>query len=214
MVTTETRTRTETEPNYFSSRYYNDQEDEVNQISTPTYTPSSYTYEDEDDEPAYEVEREYNSREENEVDSGYRVVNSGLTEIKRKENVLVNENYEKQRISLSPRLKIAFSVACVVFALLVAFVIYNAVAIGNAKAQIAQVSQEVSAESQVINELESEYNYLGTDQTIKNSLGNEYVYATSTNKVYVDAPVLDEVVETKTPTNWFNGLCEFLSSLF
>ena len=102
----------------------------------------------------------------------------------------------------------------VLSALLVAFVIYNAVAIGNAKAQIAQVSQEVSAESQVINELESEYNYLGTDQTIKNSLGNEYVYATSTNKVYVDAPVLDEVVETKTPTNWFNGLCEFLSSLF
>jgi|GEM_PF-5014273 len=214
MVTTETRT--EQQPNYFSSRYYSTPEKDEEESFTTTYQPTNsyYTYDTTTDtEPAYEVEQEYTSSTDNaEEESEYRLVTPKFRSVYTHENALSEVKQEKQ--ALSPRLKIVMSVASIIFVLLVAFVIYNAVSIGAINSQIASAQQEVVAQTQVINELEKEYTELGSADAIINGVGREFGFANSDNTFFVEAPTLDEVNVITSPTNWFNEVCKFFSSLF
>ena len=215
MVITERETETKQTPNYFSSRYYPDQTEEESYSSYGngySYQPQTYTQED--DEPAYSVESEYVSNDETENEkSGYRVVTPQFVNVNKKSTV--NSLHKTQaKAKLSPRLKIAMTVTSLIFVLLCAFIVYNAISIGSVNAQIAAAQAQVRLEQQVINGLETEYNSLGSAETIKESVGSSFKMATSEDIVYQEAPGLEEPVAFNAPDNWFNRICEFLSRLF
>lgn len=217
MVITERETETKQTPNYFSSRYYPEQTDEEESYSSygngySSYQPQTYTQDDE--EPAFSVESEYLSNDEQETNkSDYRVVTPRFVNVNRQEAVNAEQKtYLNAR--LSPRLKIAMTVVSLVFVLLFAFVIYNAIAIGNVNSQIASAQTQVRNEQRVINELEAEYNSLGSADTIRENVGSSFKVATSDDIVYQEAPIIDQPVEFNAPDNWFNQVCEFLSRLF
>ena len=228
-MVTATRTRTEEErPNYsygtqrsFIADEDEDEEDnnygKVNYFSSSPYT--AVKEDEEDDEPAFEIQKRYNTDEDDDEDeyetdvykkNGYVLSKNGLLEVNRE----TTNSAPEKRVKLTPRMKIAICCYSIIVALLIGFAIYNAVAIGSASSALASSQIEVASQQEVINGLEEEYNYLGTNEIIKSKLSSDYVKLDGTNSVIIESPVLDEVETFDAPSNWFNSICEFLSSLF
>lgn len=216
MVITEQETEKKVAPNYFSNRFYTDTDtDDESDYSSSNYVNkySSYNTTTEDDEPAFSVESEYKSQDDDEDEvSQYRVVTPNFITVEKK-NVLSSKDASTSS-KLSPRLKIALTVTSLVFALMIALVIYNAIAIGNMKKSNNQTAYKIQQQETVITNLESEYNSLGTADNIMQSLGESYVRAGQNNTYYVSTPELDEQIVLEAPSNWFDSVCEFFARLF
>ncbi|MBQ7453041.1 MAG: hypothetical protein IJS68_02100 [Clostridia bacterium] len=226
-MVTATRTRTEEEkPTYSYGRQRsfidedNDEEDNYGKVNYFSSSPYTAVKEDEDDEPAFEIQQRYNTddedEDENETDvykkNGYVLSRNGLLEVNR-ENSSAEYDVAK-KVKLTPRMKIALCCYSLIVALLIGFAIYNVVAINNASSMIASSQIEIASKQDVINGLEEEYNALGTSETIKSKLSSDYVELNGTNSVVVESPVLDEIEVFDAPSNWFDSICEFFSSLF
>lgn len=214
MVTTQSRTRTTERYPIFGNNAYSptneDEEEENLQTSTltmPSYNNSFTTTTD--TEPAFEIEKEYNSKVEEEQEE-FRVVTPAMQQVQRKQVITQTKSATK----LSPRLKIMITVYSLVVALLIGFAIYNAVAISSGTAILASKQVEVSASAEVINNLQAQYNELGTEQAIKDQVSGEFIEADSSNTIIVARPELDVTTSYQAPTNWFDKICEFFSSLF
>lgn len=215
MVSTQTRTETLEDEEYGNRRFVQtsiDEDEEVsgNRFSMPSFN-SSWTTTTET-EPAFEIEKEYNGQEE-ERQEDFRVAKDAMHEVERKQQVIA-PGVPKTRTKLSPRLKIMMTVYSLVVALLIGFAIYNAVAISSGVSGLASKKIEVSASAEVINNLQAQYNELGTEQTIKDKVAGEFIDADGSNTIIIDKPQLDAVKVYEAPTNWFDKLCEFFSGLF
>ena len=214
MVITEQETEKKVEPNYFSSQNYGTETDYSNYSNTfSNYT--SPTYIEEDDEPAFSVESEYNTNDNPSAEvNPYRVVTPSFITVNRQHETQAQNEVIMKKQKLSPRLKIALTVTSLVFVLLVAFVIYNAIAIGNLNREIANATNALRQEEMVITSLENEYNGLGTAESIRQGLSDNYVYADESNTYYLSMPELDAPTQLEAPNNWFNSICEFFARLF
>lgn len=102
-----------------------------------------------------------------------------------------------------------------IIALLGFLLIYNAFAIGALTASIAITEAEIVAEQQSVNELKQQLNELNNEESIMQRVqeagfsSNSSVVDTSGYEVIGSNPVVYE-----SQTNWFDRVCEFISSLF
>ncbi|MBQ7579462.1 MAG: hypothetical protein IJT25_02910 [Clostridia bacterium] len=221
-MVTETSTETRRVPSWQTSSYDEDEDDyntTPNFFSSRPYTQTQVEDSDEEEtEPAFEIEKNYSSSDEEDEEENEKqdfvMAKKGLLDVRRKQEAQpIIESVSKPK--LSARLKIALTVYSLVLALIVGFAIYNTVAISSMGNSINATSYEISMEQGVINDLEAEYNELGTSASIKERVPNGYVeIVDGENSFSSIAPVLDEEEVISLDSNWFDKVCEFFSSLF
>lgn len=102
-----------------------------------------------------------------------------------------------------------------IIALLGFLLIYNAIAIGALTASIAMTEAEIVAEQQSVNELKQQLNELNNEESIMKRVeeagfsSNVSAVDTSGYEVVKSTPITYE-----SQSNWFDRVCEFISSLF
>ena len=219
-MVTETSTQTRRVPSWRLSDFDNDDEDDgYNYAKTnlyqPSYTQTSIDEDEDDQDTAFEVEKNYNSTDyDDEEDSKpeFVMARKGLLEVDRPYRA---EVAPKAKTQLSARMKIVLTVYSLVIALIVGFAIYNTVAISNLNGTINATAYEISESQEVINGLEAEYNELGTSAVIEGKVPNNFVeIEEGVNSFSKTAPILDAEETIEVESNWFDKICQFFSSLF
>lgn len=180
--------------------------------SVPTYTNYSSTQTDEEEEtaPSYEVEREYNMDQlpEDEVIIPTFMPTLNSPQATKKETSDV-------KLRLNARGKIMASVFGVVFSLLVAFVIYNAVVIGQLSKTVEYLESEQLSRTAEISQLEKIYKHITSSESIATSAKNAGLsYSPEYNDITINLGKRPEIQSAEVSTNWFDKICEFFSELF
>ena len=102
----------------------------------------------------------------------------------------------------------------VIVTLLLAFLcIYNIFVINSIGSNISYLQEEVTQYEYDYAQVEGIYNNLTNKDNIQAEL-TEMGYGASSNIVAVSVPDKTEVIELQGETNWFDGLCNFLSQIF
>lgn len=179
-----------------------------------TDTTNEYTQET----PSYEVEKEYNVDELNgtKTDDNYLIVKTFMPYVERQkvEQEQPKQTFTQKKVKLNARGKIFVTMYAIVACLLVAFCIYNAVAIGAAKSAIAEKQIEYAQLANDVGVLDRTLTNLTSDENIKNSLPSGYHPPTSETTETVDIQERPKYVKVEKTTNWFDRVCEFFSNLF
>ncbi len=184
-------------------------------------TSPSQTYEDEQDDSAYEVEKEYNVND-------YMDSKSDQTDLKPIKSFMPKiygkpqeKAVEAEKVSVKPKLNsrgIIFASAISAIAImLVAFVIYNAIAIAGLKTTLNATELAYTASVTEVNTLDTTYNQVSSRENIINSLREEnpnLSTAEAGDYVQINAGTKTEVVDVEKTTNVFDKICNFLSNLF
>lgn len=201
--TTHTRTRTDRYGGYshVTNRSMFDEEYEQDSFQTV-----------ETDTPEFEVEKNYTFESDNDVRREENTRTMAMPSVIRAERQEQVES--KAKIKLRARGKIAITVYSIILASLIAFAIYNAVAIGNMQAEVAAKNQTYIAQSLVINELLDEYNKLGSEDRILLETEGEFFEPTQNDIVRVSKSSMETREKVNVESNWFEELCSFLSGLF
>lgn len=176
-----------------------------NEIDTPIETET----------PSYEYEREYvsnNNIETNEEKNPFKTSSFERLDIERV------KPRQKLTYKFNTHGKILLTVYSAICMILVAFVIFNAVQISNIKAVNKSNAEIISAKQEVINVLEDEYEYLGSDEGVSNRLSNDnyfknFVKQDDSNTVTIYLEDGESVPTYHAPSNWFDDICEFFSNL-
>lgn len=116
------------------------------------------------------------------------------------------------KVTLNARGRIIVSVIAICICALMAFMIGNAVAIGNLNYQINQQQEIVYQQQETVNGLQQEYDAL-TNGAQQAAIDSGYTQ-TIENAYSVDEVLELNRAETEIPGNWFDNLCNFLSNLF
>lgn len=205
MATTyETRTRTDRYGGYSSFRTQVAEDEEE-------YRPSSIF--DDNETPEFEVQKNYSMTSDNDVIQEENKTTMAMPSVIKKERVK-DEISSQSKLKIRARGKIAITVYSIILLTLIAFAIYNAVAINQMQALVTSKNQLYIAESVVINELIQEYNNLGSDERIMDEVEGEFIEPTENHIVRVSLGSMEERSETVVESNWFEELCSFLSNLF
>lgn len=184
-------------------------------------TSPSQTYEDEQDDSAYEVEKEYDVND-------YMDSKSDQTDLKPIKSFMPKiygkpqeKSVEAEKVSVKPKLNsrgIIFASAISAIAImLVAFVIYNAIAIAGLKTTLNATELAYTASVTEVNTLDTTYNQVSSRENIINSLREEnpnLSTAEAGDYVQINAGTKTEVVDVEKTTNVFDKICNFLSNLF
>lgn len=184
-------------------------------------TSPSQTYEDEQDDSAYEVEKEYDVND-------YMDSKSDQTDLKPIKSFMPKiygkpqeKAVEAEKVSVKPKLNsrgIIFASAISAIAImLVAFVIYNAIAIAGLKTTLNATELAYNASVTEVNTLDTTYNQVSSRENIINSLREEnpnLSTAEAGDYVQINAGTKTEVVDVEKTTNVFDKICNFLSNLF
>ncbi len=184
-------------------------------------TSPSQTYEDEQDDSAYEVEKEYDVND-------YMDSKSDQTDLKPIKSFMPKiygkpqeKAVEAEKVSVKPKLNsrgIIFASAISAIAImLVAFVIYNAIAIAGLKTTLNATELAYTASVTEVNTLDTTYNQVSSRENIINSLREEnpnLSTAEAGDYVQINAGTKTEVVDVEKTTNVFDKICNFLSNLF
>ena len=155
--------------------------------------------------------QENNEAQEYNKVSSFSDVNQ--TESKRMYVQTLDRKEESHKVfRLNARGKIAIAVFSIVFVVLVAFAIYNGIALSSLSTEVALKNQAVASQTVVINDLTREYNDLTVDVSDGISMG----YRQPVSSDYVEIVVSKRAAKntTQIESNWFDRLCEFLSNLF
>lgn len=205
-TTYETRTRTDRYGGYSSyrSRIEDDEQEEYVQTSTMF---------DDNETPEYEVQKNYSMYSDEDVVQEDRRVTMAMPSVIRKSHE-VQEVVPQAKLKLRARGKIAITVYSIILLTLIAFAIYNAVAINQMQALVAAKNQTYITQSVVINDLLEEYNNLGSDERILEEVEGVFIEPTENHIVRVSLGSMEERPETSVESNWFEELCKFLSGLF
>lgn len=164
----------------------------------------------EDEEDSSQLQENNEAQEYNKV-SSFSDVNQ--TESKRMYVQTLDRKEESHKVfRLNARGKIAIAVFSIVFVVLVAFAIYNGIALSSLSTEVALKNQAVASQTVVINDLTREYNDLTVDVSDGISMG----YRQPVSSDYVEIVVSKRAAKntTQIESNWFDRLCEFLSNLF
>jgi len=201
---TRTQTRTDRFGGYSSFRSpVVEEEEEYQQTST---------FFDDEETPEFEVQKNYNFSRHEDVTTDEEQVTMAMPNVIRKEKV--QEIQSESKVKLRARAKIAITVYSIILLSLIAFAIYNAVAINQMQAIVAAKNQTYITESIVINDLLEEYNSLGSSDRILSEVEGEFIEPTESNIIRVSRGSMEEREETQIESNWFEELCQFLSGLF
>lgn len=184
-------------------------------------TSPSQTYEDEQDDSAYEVEKEYDVNDYMDSKSDQadlKPIKSFMPKIYGKPQ---EKAVEAEKVSVKPKLNsrgIIFASAISAIAImLVAFVIYNAIAIAGLKTTLNATELAYTASVTEVNTLDTTYNQVSSRENIINSLREEnpnLSTAEAGDYVQINAGTKTEVVDVEKTTNVFDKICNFLSNLF
>ena len=183
---------------------------EVSYYQTPSYTQTQ--------EPAFEVEKQYTFDTSSYEQEETRTM--ATPSIQRNTEIVAREEETKVQIKtaakakLNARGKIMISVYSIVVAIIVAFCIYNAVAINGLQSDIAYKDGIVATQTEIVAGLQNTYNNLGLDDTIIASTAGEFKAPTDADIVKVGGFELTERPAAETQSNWFEDLCEAIRKLF
>jgi len=113
------------------------------------------------------------------------------------------------------RLVLGITTTAVVAVLLLFLCVYNIFVINGMNNSISYLQEEVISYEQELIVTEGFYNDLTNPTNIKNDIITELGYSGVTSNIEtVSLPEKVEVVELQGETNWFDGLCNFLSQIF
>ena len=113
------------------------------------------------------------------------------------------------------RLALGVTTTAIVTLLLVFLCVYNIFVINGIDNSIRYLQEEVISYEQTLVQSEGMYRQLTDPSNIKTEL-NEMGYSdiSSSNVVAVSVGDKAEVIELQGETNWFDGVCNFISQLF
>ncbi len=117
------------------------------------------------------------------------------------------------KVHLNARGKIIVSVLAICICALVAFMIGNIVTISSLNGVIAEKQQLVLEQQQVVSDLQKEYDDLG-DSTQQNAADNGYSQIDASQVTEVGGVAELEKPSAVIEGNWFDSLCNWLSTLF
>lgn len=198
----QTRTRTDRYGGYSNFSPERDDEEEY-------FSPSMF---DDEETPEFEVQKNYTMTGDSDVVREEERVTMKMPEVIRKTRK--EEVVSEAKIKIRARGKIAIAVYSIVLLTLIAFSIYNAVAINQMQDLVVQKNQTYITETVAYNDLLEEYNKLGSDERILGEVAGEFITPTETNVVRVSKGAMEERSQTQIESNWFEELCEFFSNLF
>ena len=146
----------------------------------------------------------------------YTFVNTFMPNVERRETIssVIQSNRKKvhkTKIKLNARGKIFACMYSIVAVLLVAFCIYNAVAISNIKNTLSQKEVEYAQELSDVNLLQKDYEEISFTQSTNQS---NFVAVNESNTVKVKMEKRPKFASIDETTNWFDRVCEFISNLF
>ena len=164
-----------------------------------------------DEEPLFEVEKEYNNFDKPELETRSKML---PTNVKKEEKVVESE--PAKDIKLSLRGKILAVVASLVTVLLLTLVIYNGVVLKEKRAEISSLQNELNVSLNELNTLEGNLFDAQSEEAVFKILKNAgSTLRKATNSDTVKFHVEEfEVTKYEAPSNWFDKLCDFLSGLF
>ena len=203
---TRTQTRTDRFGGYSSFRSpVVEEEEEYKQTST---------FFDDEETPEFEVQKNYSYARYDDVTTEEQERTMAMPNVIRQSKEKVQPVESESKVKLRARAKIAITVYSIILLSLIAFSIYNAVAINQMQALVDAKNQTYITESIVINDLLNEYNNLGSSDRILSEVEGEFIEPTENHIIRVSRGSMEEREETKIESNWFEELCEFLSGLF
>lgn len=211
-----TETETEQEQAQSAVYGYNYEPQETAVQDTSTY--DDYTMQQNYDEQSYYEPSTSTDFESGAEESGNEQTVRGiqLHDIQREQVEVVNLIKTKQKLALTPRMKIVATVFSIVTFALLFLIIFNFASLGSINSTIAERQTTVNELNLRINELKTQYNELSDDNNfIQEAEQRDYVFPDESNTYYVDSSQFynEESIE-KLPSNWFNDFCNFLSGLF
>lgn len=190
-------------------------------IMAPEFKPFSFGSEaptqNETQEPAFEVQKQYSFDTNSYVQEQEIVASMEMPTLQRHEEQQIVARSEQQivaRPKLNARGKIVVAVYSIVVAIIVAFCIYNAVAIRGLQGDVASKEQIVASQTQVITELQNTYNELGGDDYIASQVGDTFKTPTDADIVKVNGFEMVERPTEVSQNNWFESFCQSLRKLF
>lgn len=206
------------------------QEQSYNYLSFETETTSQATqtvqtdfnYETEEDDYSlksnfteqsnYEIkQQEVSSVREETSQTSYSPMNMPLIEQK------VEQSLEQsKRIELSARMKVVLASFIVIVSSLMFATIWNFIAVAKINSTLLANQETVSSLKVSIKDLTEEYNLLGDEETIKDiAKGDNFVDSDDNNTVEISLEnMFTEPEVPDVPSNWFNDVCNFLTTLF
>ena len=201
---TQTRTRTDRYGGYSQFGMQFDDQDQT----------EAFVELEENQDAAFEVQKNYSFGADDDIQTEEQTRIMAMPSVMRKTRVLETPETEG-KIKIRARGKIAITVYSIILVALIAFSIYNAVAINALQGDVALKNQTYISALADINALQAEYNELGLDETIFNKAGqNGFIQSTENDIVRVSKVEMDSREKVEVETNWFEELCQFLSGIF
>lgn len=215
------------EINYFGSNITTTTEKDVNSKQIFDYTQTEKdikkqtindTFDDYSAQQNFEEETNYDLKSQTDILQGesqeqtLRPINMPLIEKKIEQVAKVVET----PISLSARMKLLLVSFVVIVSSLLFATVWNFVAISKYNLSIANQGQTISELQISITDLTDEYNLLGDTEYLKQLIDDAgYISSDDSNTITI---TLDEMFEERVveeiPSNWFNDVCNFISSIF
>lgn len=198
---------TSTDNDFFTFNQTQTEEEQESTYETPQFNI--------DTTPVYELEKEYKVEELSPPNEGdeFCIVKTFMPNVQRKEQpVVTTPTVKKQRAVLNSRGKIFVSMYLLVATLLIAFCIYNAVAISSLSATISATQSEYNSIKNEVTLLESDYSNFNS--SMENLVPDNFNSISSSNTVSVSIKERPVYVEAESTTNAFDKICEFLSNIF
>ena len=205
-------TSTTTDDNYTQTGNQTDTQTTYSPYSSSSYADDYSVQGNYQGQSSYETTNNY---EEAQTTETYASTNYQIPTIAHEEQAVALTR-TKQRIYLSTRLKLIVSCFAIIMASLVFVSAWNFISANQIKSQIALNETEISALETRISNLVDEYNMINDESYMhQQAIEAGYEDSSETNTFYLQADSASETTrEYKLPSNWFNDVCEFLSSLF
>jgi cell division protein FtsL len=143
--------------------------------------------------------------------SAYKPINMPLIEKKIEETIEVSK-----QINLSARMKIVLVSFAIILCSLMFATVWNFVLAAKLNDAMMQNQVTISDLKVSIKSLTDEYNVLGDEETIREiAESSNFVESNDTNtfEILLDDMFL-EPIPPEVPTNWFDDVCDFITSLF
>lgn len=126
------------------------------------------------------------------------------------------EKLQEQPLVLNSKMKILLTSFIVIISSLIFAIVWNFVAAAKLNLQLENKSNTVSELQVSIKTLDEEYNILDNIDNLKEKIEEAgFIESNETNTITIS---LDEMYKEKTvseiPSNWFNDVCNFISSIF
>ena len=209
-----TETETEQEQAQSAVYGYNYEPQSSESQDMPSY--DDYTMQQNYDEQSYyepSTSSDFKSNTDDAV-SEQSVRGIQLHDIQKEQVEVVNLLKTKQKLALTPRMKIVATVFSIITFALVFLIIFNFASLGSINSTIADRQITVNELNLRINDLKSQYNELSDDNNFMQR-AEDYILPDESNTYHIDSSnfYTEEGIED-LPSNWFNDFCNFLSGIF